>query len=100
MTPNSMAPRLRNPGDGEHNIVVDENPVADGTAVVITWRVLPSVCTVACAVFFLLALVVSSPAERIAWGLVAVFFAAGAIYNFRRRYELSQVSSSSAGSSP
>jgi hypothetical protein len=90
MTPNSMAPRLRNPGGGEHNIPMDENPLADSMAVVITWRVLPSVCTAACAVFFLLALVVSSPAERIAWGLAAVFFAAGAIYNFRRRYELSQ----------
>jgi hypothetical protein len=69
---------------------VDESPLADSTAVVITWRVLPSVCSGACAVFFVLALVVSSLAERIAWGLAAVFFAAGAVYNFRRRYELSQ----------
>jgi hypothetical protein len=78
------------PATGEHNVVVDENSIVDSTAVVITWRLLPSVCTAACAVFFLLALVVSPPAERIAWGLAAVFFAAGAFYNFRRRYELSQ----------
>ena len=85
-----MTPRPPNPGGRKHNIVVDENPLADSTAAVITWRVLPSVCTAAGAVFFLLALVVPSPAERIAWGLVAVLLAAGAAYNFRRRYELSQ----------
>lgn len=70
---------------------MDENPPAGSPAVVITWRVLPSVCTAACAIFLLLALIdAAAGSERIIWGIIAVFFAAGALSGFRRRYALSQ----------
>jgi hypothetical protein len=69
---------------------VDEDSPASSPDAVITWRTLPAVCAAACAVFVIIALVVSSTAEGIMWGAVALFFAAGAVYNYRRRYEVSQ----------
>jgi hypothetical protein len=74
----------------EHNSSVAEDPPADSPAAVITWRALPAICTAACAVFLLGALVVGTAPERVTWGLVAVFFAVAALANFRRRYELGQ----------
>jgi hypothetical protein len=79
------------PGRRKHNSSVDEDLPADNPAIVITWRALPAVCTAACAVFLLVALVVAfSAPERVTCGLLAVFFAVAALVNFRRRYELGQ----------
>jgi hypothetical protein len=70
---------------------MDEDPPAGPPAVVITWRVIPSVSAVACAVLLVLALAnVSHDSEWILWGALAAFFAAGALSGFRRRYTLTQ----------
>jgi hypothetical protein len=68
-----------------HNDGVDEDSPAGSQPAVITWRVLPAVCAAASVLFLILAL-----AAIPWWGLLAAFFAIGAVVNFRKRYELSQ----------
>jgi hypothetical protein len=70
---------------------MEEDPPAGPSAVVITWRTIPAICAVACAVLLVIALAnISHGSGWILWGAVAVFFAAGALSGFRRRYELTQ----------